>query len=169
LAGNRRTSDQPRETVCPLIAGRGRGWCFFSFELRGEAGKARGEGSALVAGAGRIGGSRKASGRAGTVAMMKPKTNNRIAAIVCALLAGVVLVGVGGLLYSGIRAGRIEVARLPRGGWGFGAQRFYWLFVGDKVPRGESTVYRLGVFCVTVRKHCPAGFDPQRHGAVKIP
>jgi hypothetical protein len=99
---------------------------------------------------------------------MVNKPNRRVWLMI-ALLSGVVLVGVGGLLYAGLRTGRIEVAHLPRGEWGFGAQRFYWLFTGDKAPRDESTVYRLGVFSVTVRTRFPAGFDPARHGAVKVP
>jgi hypothetical protein len=99
--------------------------------------------------------------------MTKPKTNRSVWLMI-ALLAGVVLVG--GLLYAGLRTGRFEVAHLPRSDWGFGAQRYYLLFVGDDAPRAESIVYRLGVFSVTVqtRTRWPAGFDPRAHGAMKV-
>jgi hypothetical protein len=99
---------------------------------------------------------------------MKPQMDRRVWLMI-ALLAAMVLGGVGGLLYAGLRTGRIEVARLPRNAWGFGQQHFYWLLVGDRAPRDESTVCRLGVFSVTMRTRFPAGFDPARHGAVKVP
>jgi hypothetical protein len=99
---------------------------------------------------------------------MKPRMDRRVWLMI-ALLAAMVLGGVGGLLYAGLRTSRIEVARLPRNAWGFGHQRIYWLFVGDRAPRDESTVWRLGVFSVTVtvRTRFSAGFDPQRHGVVR--
>jgi hypothetical protein len=94
---------------------------------------------------------------------MKPQMDRRVWLMI-ALLAAMVLGGVGGLLYAGLRTGRIEVARLPRNAWGFGHQRFYLLYVGDRAPRDESTVWWLGVFSVTVRTRSSAGFDSQRHG-----
>lgn len=99
--------------------------------------------------------------------MLKPKTN-RIVAIVCLILAVIVLAGIGSLLQSVIRAGRVTIALLPRVGWGFGAQRFYWLSVGDKGPRDESAVYRLGFFSVIVRTRSSADFDPRTQGAIKV-
>jgi hypothetical protein len=99
--------------------------------------------------------------------MMKPN-RNRIVAIVGLILAVIVLAGIGSLLRSVIRAGRVKMALLPREAWGFGAQRYYWLVVGNKGPRDESTVYRLGVFIVVVRTRSSGDFDPRTQGAIKV-
>jgi hypothetical protein len=66
---------------------------------------------------------------------MKPRTD-LIMWVVCILLAGVVLVGVGKLFYQGIQVGNIEVQWLPPMGWRrVGTGRFVTYTCGDSSYR----------------------------------
>jgi hypothetical protein len=85
--------------------------------------------------------------------------------LMISLLAVLVTAGTGVLVYAGMRTNRILVVPLPRSAWGFGAQRFYLWFVGDRSRREEAWVCRLGAVSVILKTGTLRLFRPEARAA----